>query len=192
MSQAIAIANHLLERDVEARRQGRQLPIMSPMKALKLAFYAHGWYYGLNGRRLVTDEQVEAWTWGPVFPSLYHAAKQFGNGAINHPLDEVDFGRVITPRPTLATEFADRDPQAVAAWLGRMFEQYGSYDAIGLSNATHIEGTPWDIIYNGVYGGRPPKGTDIPPDLIQTYFHRWAEEGQPPRLTLADAGGRVA
>ena len=192
MSQAIAIANHLLDRDDAARARGERPPVMSPMKAIKLAYYAHGWYYGIHGRRLVTDEQVEAWPWGPVFPSLYHAAKHFGNGAIQGPLHETDFGRVLEEVPRLNTEFADRDPEEVARWLDDIQAQWGVYDAIFLSNSTHLHGSPWDVIYNGVYGGHPPKRTDIPPELIKKYFRQWHEKQTPQALDVAEAGGQIA
>ena len=186
MSQAIAIANYLLARDHEARARGERPPPMSPMKALKLAYYAHGWYLGLTGRPLVTDEQVEAWDWGPVFPSLYHAAKRFGNGPIEESLRETDWGRPIGPVATLDREFDDSAD--VATWLDRVFTLMGDQDAIALSNSTHLPGSPWDVIYNVENNGHPPRGTDIPLALIRAYFQRWSQDERPPNLRPAQAG----
>ena len=184
MSQAIAIANYLLDRDREARREGRRLPPMTPMKALKLAYYAHGWYYGTRGRPLVTDERVEAWNFGPVYPSLYHAAKRFGDGPIKGPLTEVDWGVAQGPPPTLEGEFHQTDPADVADWLDNIFADMGSETAFALSDSTHLHGSPWDVVYNGAFDGAPPRNQDIPDSLIRDYFRDWVRDGAPPTLAV--------
>ena len=53
------------------------LDSMSPKKLQKLCYYAQGWYAGLTGRRLFTNE-LEAWIHGPVSPKLYEKYKMYG------------------------------------------------------------------------------------------------------------------
>ena len=54
---------------------------LSPMQVLKLVYIAHGWNLGLNAQPLV-NEDIEAWQYGPVIPSLYHKYKQYGSNPI--------------------------------------------------------------------------------------------------------------
>ena len=56
-----------------------------------------------------------------------------------------------------------------SALIQRVWEVYGGYSAIQLSNMTHESGSPWWQVYSQP-GCKPPKGTDIPSDMIRDYF----------------------
>jgi len=79
-----AIANYFLEL---AERDNRPL---SPMKIQKLIYYANGWYLGITGEPLI-DEQVEAWTFGPVIPSIYREFREFGNRPITERATNIEY-----------------------------------------------------------------------------------------------------
>jgi uncharacterized phage-associated protein len=70
-----AIANYLLE---VAKNHNETL---TPMKIQKLVYFANGWHLALKNEPLI-NEQVEAWPYGPVIPSLYRAFRRFGDQAI--------------------------------------------------------------------------------------------------------------
>ncbi|MCL6584270.1 MAG: DUF4065 domain-containing protein [bacterium] len=78
---AKAIANYFLDL---AKSKGEKLTLM---KLLKLIYFAHGWHLAITGKPLI-DEQVEAWQYGPVIPSVYHEFKGFGNQPITR--SEID------------------------------------------------------------------------------------------------------
>src|SRR5438552_18215648 len=78
-----AIANFFIE---TAAAEGKKL---TPLQLIKLVYFAHGWYLGLTGEPLI-DEPPEAWRYGPVIPSLYHALKDYGNGAITSKITDVE------------------------------------------------------------------------------------------------------
>ena len=44
------------------------------MHVLKLVYVCHGWMLGIHGAPLIT-EPVEAWTYSPVVPTVYHRYK---------------------------------------------------------------------------------------------------------------------
>ena len=151
MWDAKAIANRFLDlaaRDDEA---------LTPMKLQKLVYFAHGWYLALKDKPLLS-EQVQAWSYGPVIPSLYHEFKVYGNGPITN-----------TARAWDGEEYSEirlGDPE-VKAILSRVWDVYERYTAIQLSKMTHQEGSPWDITWKQCQGR---KRTPIPDDLIRDYF----------------------
>jgi len=125
---AAAVANEFI---ALARENSSKL---TQMKLQKLVFYAHGWHLGLQKAPLI-DEQVEAWPYGPVIPSLYSEFKSFGSKAITRFAQDVDeFGRVFIPR---IRRSYDRN------LIRRVWEEYGSFSAAQLSSLTHEPGAPW-------------------------------------------------
>ena len=156
---AIAVANNFIEL---ANRAGDKT--VTPMKLQKLVYFAHGWHLALTEAPLI-KEHVEAWKFGPVVPSVYHEFKDCGNDPISKlgTVFDLESGTFdfTTPR-------VDENSQAVPL-LKRIWETYGKYSGIQLSNATHLPGTPWFVIWEE-QGGKNRLGTDIPDDLIKSFF----------------------
>jgi uncharacterized phage-associated protein len=74
---ALAVANHFLD---IAEKAGQRL---TPMKLQKLVYFAHGWHLGLTGEPLL-DEEIQAWSFGPVVRSVYNAFRDCGGDEITH------------------------------------------------------------------------------------------------------------
>jgi uncharacterized phage-associated protein len=148
---AKAVANEFLEL---AKAENRQL---TPMGVIKLTYLAHGWYLALAGEPLL-DENVEAWRFGPVIPSLYHEFKEFGNGPITRPAS-------ISPiwnRPAALTGEGSAYAKRV---IKRVWDVYKHLTAVQLSNLTHEPNSPWTQTPN-----KEIHGTDIPNTVIREYF----------------------
>ena len=103
----------------------------TPMHILKLVYLCHGWMLGINGTALI-NEPVEAWTYGPVIPTIYHRYKSFGRKAIS------------------AERIDRKEMFSTSQWeiIKGVISAYKDYDALELSNITHQKHTPWDIIYH--------------------------------------------
>lgn len=157
---AKSIANYFLEL---AKASGQPI---SPMKLQKLVYYAHGWYAGYTDRPLI-NEAVEAWQYGPVIPSLYHEFKRFGSGTIEGKAFEYDALGVREASPP-----ADPD---IRTFLQNVFNSYGQYSGIRLSEMTHATGTPWDTTWSECKGMR---GVDIPFPKIASYFKEAVQKTQ--------------
>lgn len=156
---SLAIANAF----IEVARQQDQLRSLTPMKLLKLVYFAHGWYLGVKGEKLINDP-VEAWQYGPVVPAIYDAAKHYGNSCITAKLS-TPFGD--TPEISLSQnpEIAD-----LVHWI---WGQYGKFSGIALSNHTHEKGTPWSQVVDAYGGVRfVPRGQDIDPEIMRDFFHQ--------------------
>jgi uncharacterized phage-associated protein len=123
---AKAVANYFLEL---ANSKGESL---SPMKLQKLIYFAHGWHLALYNEPLI-NERVQAWKFGPVIPSVYHEFKRFGYSPITcTAFDDTDDGIELS-----------RDDKRTISLLNRIWDVYGKFTAIQLSNMTHDPGTPW-------------------------------------------------
>jgi uncharacterized phage-associated protein len=162
-----AIANYFLDLG------SAQDKPLSPMKLQKLVYFANGWYLALKGTPLI-NEQVEAWKFGPVIPSLYGEFKCYGDQPVtekaeHHVTERLGGFRVRYHRSVPSIDDIPDQAQFTKAFLDRIWETYGSYTAIQLSNETHREGSPWDKVYKR-YNGEIPRRTDIPADDMKEYF----------------------
>ena len=131
---------------------------LSPMKLIKLVYISHGWNLAFYDEGLIY-EPVQAWQYGPVIESLYHAFKQYGNASIS--ADEV---RSIEALPT---DPADNG----AGLLEKVWQKYSGLSAVHLSALTHQPGTPWYTVWNEK-GGKDIKRAIIPNDLIKDFYKR--------------------
>lgn len=140
-----AIANYFIRR---AAQEGVPL---TPMKLIKLVYIAHGWYLALAGKRLIR-EPIEAWKYGPVIESLYHAFKPYGN----------------TPLPSSAATdavFTDNEHEDIRRLLDKVWEGYSKLSAAQLSTITHQPDTPWSQVYDP-----NQRNIVIPDELIRKHY----------------------
>ena len=162
---AKAIANYFL--DIANQRKTQ----ITPLKIQKLVYISHGWHLALtNGQPLVDDEYVEAWQYGPVFPSLYHEFKHYGRNAImDHATDivltENDF-------EVSAPHVRDKDANTQKV-LNRIWEVYGNFTGPQLSDMTHASDTPWESARQQSNGIR---NAHIPNDSISAHYQKLMEK----------------
>jgi len=98
---------------------------ISNLKLQKLAYYAQGFYSAIYDKSLF-QEEISAWTHGPVVEDLYHQYKQHGSSLIQ-PIDEFDTSVLSHNELELIEE---------------VYEVFGQYSAWKLRNMTHEE-RPW-------------------------------------------------
>lgn len=140
-SKSLAVAKYILE------RQQAKSDTVSPMQLIKLVYIAHGFMLGQHGRALL-DEPVEAWQYGPVVPTVYHAVKHFRS----NPVLDID-------ADTSVLAVVERDV------LDRVADDYAKYDGVKLSSATHKPGTPWHVTWSS-HG----KSSAISNDVIENFY----------------------
>jgi uncharacterized phage-associated protein len=156
-----SIANYFLDL---ARKNGDPI---SPMKLQKLVYYAHGWYAGYTQQPLI-NEEIEAWQYGPVIPSLYYEFKPYGASAIKGKASDWEgnrFSEVPTPSDLNIRSFLDN-----------VWNSYSKYTGIALSEMTHAKDSPWHKTWEKCQG---VKNTDIPFDVIRAHFAEAAARAQP-------------
>ena len=100
------------------------------LKLQKLVFYAQAWSLALLGRPLF-EEDFQAWTHGPVVPSLWQRFRDCGWEALPFPDDVADF-----------------EPE-VQELLVDVADVYGEFSALRLEELTHRE-APWLLARGGI------------------------------------------
>lgn len=142
--EAIAFAN-----DFIVRSRGRGL---SHMKLQKLVYLTlEQWL--MNNPDSVLTTGPEVWSFGPIFPTLYHALKHCGLEPVTHVMSSCAATPYIFNRDVL---------RAVDVVWGK----YSDTPACVLSDLTHAPGSPWRLMA-WAYNFTIPRGTEIPASLIK-------------------------
>lgn len=115
------------------------------MKLQKMLYYQQGFHLAYFGTPLF-EEEIEAWMYGPVVPSVYDEYKNNGRNGIQLGF-ELEF------------EFENKKEEAL---FNEVFKVYGVYSALGLMNMTHSE-SPWKSTKIG-------EGNVISKDKIKSFF----------------------
>jgi len=134
-----------------AQQEGAEI---DPLKLLKLVYIAHGWSLALTKRAMVFDP-IEAWEYGPVIPSLYHAVREYRYRGIPGPLYAPD-------------SVVGMDPRDVAL-INSVYRTYGHFSGGQLSNMTHQAGTPWETVWT-----REGRNSRINDDIIARHYEELA------------------
>lgn len=121
--------------------------IISNLKLQKMLYYMQAYWLAIFKKPLF-EEEIEAWMYGPVVPSVYDHFKKFGSSAIMpENVDEPVFLNF------------DNDEKDL---FNNVIEEYGQFSAVKLMEMTHNE-TPWKSVSTG-------KGNIISKDLLKEYF----------------------
>ncbi len=151
----------VLAYSVVVKARDNKISDLTPMKLNKLAFLCQAWNLAFNDRVIFTDD-IEAWKYGPVVPSIYQDYKYFGDKAIGIS-DNINSKNVY-----------NLIPESVLSTLNYVMDNYGKgYSGPNLSTITHKKGSPWDKTYhNGL------KNKIIKPELIKEYYKQLKNENR--------------
>jgi uncharacterized phage-associated protein len=122
---AVDIAKYLISKAKE--EADGETHVISPLKLQKILYYTQGWYLGMYGEPLFS-ENIYAWKYGPVVQEIYQKYKSFGseNLAIN---------------PTVDLSFIIGDG-SIKNHLDKVWNTYKSDTAEKLVTRTH-NSEPW-------------------------------------------------
>lgn len=152
MISALIIASRFIELGI-----GQNKPV-TPMKLQKLIYLAHGIHLARFNAPLI-NEDIEAWSYGPVIRTVYDTFKIWGNRPITE-IPEIELrigGRIFQSHLDIFTDDVEETIQL--AWNI-------AKDLSGeqLSNWSHSNGSPWQRTFTGI-GNK-----NIKRDLIRNYF----------------------
>lgn len=156
---ALSIANYFIDL---AHRDGRDI---RPLKLMKLVYIAHGYMLALldrptEGTKL---ERVEAWQYGPVFPSVYYSFKQYGSHPIDRKTTVFDFSLIgVSDDIQVVPMLTDEDEKRICRFV---WNNYGIYTDSTLVTTLHADGTPWKRYY------KPGKNVTIPDADTKNHYN---------------------
>jgi uncharacterized phage-associated protein len=164
MYDARAIANVMLS---FASNDGLKL---SNLKLQKLLYLAHGFLLSEENRPLVKGG-FEAWAYGPVSRTAYHAFKQFDSTPITSPA--MRFDPVNRVYENIDVEI---DQRAVFA-IEEVVRIFGRWPEFDLVEYTHQPGSPWSITIEDAKDAANV-GMVIADELIRSNFEALPELGR--------------
>lgn len=138
---------------------------LTPMEVNKLTYLSHGWFLALHDKELVS-ESVEAWKYGPVFPSLYHRFKKYLANTIpvigycDTPLNNTN--EFFERKEFIKSRFRE---DGETKTMNTVLDRYNKYNGNQLSGITHKKGSPWHQRYV-----KNMKHVEIPNELIKNYY----------------------
>ena len=121
----------------------------------KLVFYCHAYHLAFLNKPLF-DEAVEAWSYGPVIPSVYQ--KYIGYGSQIIAPEDFDRSKIAIPQETLRI-------------MSLVLSRYGAFSPMELVNMTHQE-QPWKDAYSS------DQNNIIRNDHIKNYYQQFITNGQ--------------
>ncbi len=98
--------------------------LISNLKLQKLLYYMQGFHLACFDEPLFNDE-IKAWTYGPVVPRVYNEYKIYGGKSLPHP--EGDIIRLTDEEENI---------------FEQVYREYAQFSAFKLADMTHHE-TPW-------------------------------------------------
>ena len=120
--------------------------LMSNMKLQKMLYYEQGYHLAAFGTPLF-DDDVEAWMYGPVVPSVYDHFKHHKAGGIE-------------PETEDAVMLSEEEEEL----FNDVFDAYADFSAYGLMQKTHQE-SPWKDTQVG-------PGNVISQEKMQVFFSK--------------------
>lgn len=137
---ASAIANYFIQK-------GKDRQDMTMLKILKLVYIAHGFSLALLDRSLLNPhyDEVQAWKFGPVIPSLYHTLKVNGRNNINTLISIPKFDEYGNYTGEKTPEIPNNTD--LKNLLNKIWNLYGNKSASQLVDLLHQQGTPWHYCF---------------------------------------------
>lgn len=146
-------------------------PALTMLHVMKLTYISHGWHLAIfNGKPLIGDD-IEAWRYGPVIPTLYRNLKLYGRENITKLIycgTSLSKHSDIDTRKSFIEQRINPDSQRL---INKVLDEYSDLTAMQLSALTHQVGTPWSKCY--IEG---QLFTTIPNHIIQKHYVELAKE----------------
>lgn len=143
---AIDVAFSLLK---HATEQGKSF---TNLQLQKLTYVCHGLSLAHFKRPLIIED-VYAWQYGPVIPSVYFKFKGHGSSVITESREA----------------FLDKESESI---IKDVVQKLGYLTGPNLVELTHREGSPWHKVWDGT------QNKVIPDSLIEAHYNHIQESGR--------------
>lgn len=156
---AVQLANTFIERYAEGGE-------IDHLKLQKLCFYAYGWWLALSGEKeAIARDRPQVWKLGPVFRPIYGAFAAYRGNFID---------KQQKVGPFSGDDAISKGNSSASLLIDWIWDKYGHFDGLELSDMTHEPGTPWHTIAKK-YNFEVPKFLEIDDDTNRAYFNKLAQ-----------------
>lgn len=104
---------------------------MTNLRINKLLYFAQAWSL-VRFNKPLFEEDIQAWDYGPVIPSVYHTFKPCGSDRIKDIATDYPLEAFLPEQIELLLDVA---------------RHYGQYSSPKLIDMTHEKGSPWQEVY---------------------------------------------
>ncbi len=152
---AIQLANSILESTI-VRKLHTDL-----LKLMKLSYISVGYclYFDFDP----IEEDIEAWKYGPVIPSIWY---EFKHNGINTNIDELGIDNPFENEPPTIEICDNNTNKHMVGIISYVVDRYKGDSGWNLVTKTHDKNAPWDKYY--VEG----KNNIIPKEDIKEYYKK--------------------
>ena len=156
---ALSAANYFIDL---ANRDN--IPI-TQLGLMKRVYIAHGFSLALLNFSLLDPrfDEVEAWKYGPVIPSVYHSFKSYKNEPITDKTIIVEWDEKSQKEEYVYPDLNDKRARMIVEMV---WDRYKGYTDSELVSLTHKEGTPWDLCYE------EGQNNKIPDSYTKLYYKK--------------------
>ena len=139
------------------------------LKLMKLSYIVTGYCLYFDFDPFIED--IQAWQYGPVIPSLWHEFKDFSlHKPINRLSKDMDMeGEIFTP--IIENDSEDKLDSLLFDIIVYVMEKYSEKKGWELVDKTHEEFTPWEKYKTRIEKGE--KNIIIPKNEIQEYYKKF-------------------
>jgi uncharacterized phage-associated protein len=138
---------------------------VTPLQLVKLVYISYGYVLAIVEEELFSED-IEAWQFGPVIPSVYHTFKHYKRNKITELSTELTFDDDFSFNEQKYEIENNENSKIVIQILKAVWSHYKRYTAFQLIDLTHKSGTPWVDVYNP-----DEHHTKIEPDAIKVYYN---------------------
>ena len=146
--------------------------MLTPLHILKMTYMSHGYAWGIVKHRLISDK-VEAWKYGPVYPTVYEAFSAYGNNTVkslHYCGTELSLKDKVKERiEDLGKPFTEKEKEVIDS----VVEAYKDWTGGELIALMHRKGTPWKRYYIKDW-----TGIVIPDEDTKEYYTQLVHERQ--------------
>lgn len=135
---------------------------ISNLKLQKLLYFIQAEFLANTDTGACFGDEIEAWAFGPVIPSVYHEFKRYGSAIIPMIKDYLDFSNGIweAKKVKYNEEVIDECDRDV---IKNVIEDLKAYSATDLVDISHRQ-RPWKTVYQRYMNNVIPK------KVIEDYF----------------------
>ncbi|WP_238902654.1 type II toxin-antitoxin system antitoxin SocA domain-containing protein [Clostridium sp. YIM B02506] len=151
VAQSIEITPEDIVKGILVKKDFDQLQIQ------KLLYFVYSEYAKEHDEPLF-EEAFEAWTYGPVIPSVYDQISKYKRKKIVFEDKELE---KLKLKIKLSRVY---DSQSILECIDKVIEQYGNKTGMKMVDETHVEGSPWYRVFH-----EQGTGCEIPLEMIKEY-----------------------